>query len=319
MRQSKGLKYEKLYTDPAGGAWWLTYGCAKKQKLRKGSNSSDIIQSGLNWSDVLCPGAFHLIFNLQGQAVIMGGQIRLGIATSTIAMCCPNNHVIATRLCGNTDHEFIVLSIQPAWLEKTLSDKKESIYPSIWEVIRGSEADTLSGKPLGEIRAMTLAEKDMARQMTDPPVELAALPFWYAAKVTEILALHMFRPNKEEVTEPFCLGQKRINRERVDHVIRWLTEHMEDSLDLKKLAQHIGCAPHYLSRVFSKEMNTTISQYLRAIRIERASALMDTGRYNVTEAAFEVGYNSMSHFTKAFVQEKGVTPSAYLKGALHHT
>ena len=38
-------------------------------------------------------------------------------------------------------------------------------------------------------------------------------------------------------------------------------------------------------------------------------ALLRDGGSNVTEAAFDVGYNSLSHFTKAFVAEKGVRPS----------
>jgi AraC-like DNA-binding protein len=34
----------------------------------------------------------------------------------------------------------------------------------------------------------------------------------------------------------------------------------------------------------------------------------------VTEAAFEVGYNSLSHFTKAFVAEKGTRPPDWRAG-----
>lgn len=189
---------------------------------------------------------------------------------------------------------------------------KKGLYPVVREVIDGAGDSRAEGGPMGRIRSMTLAEKDMSHQLIDPPVEKAALKYWYAAKVTEILALHMFAAENSKNKEPFCLGQKRVTRERVDAVTVWLGEYMEEPLDLAKLAQHVGCAPHCLSRLFSKEKGKTISQYLRSIRVERAAQLMDSGRYNVTEAAFEVGYNSMSHFTKAFVVEKGLTPSVYL-------
>ncbi|WP_435894828.1 helix-turn-helix domain-containing protein [Oceaniferula spumae] len=205
-----------------------------------------------------------------------------------------------------------MLSLSAEWLKKTLGHRVQSIYPALWASLSG---DAVEGKPVGHMRSMTLAEKDMARQLSDPPVEQAALPFWYAAKVTEILALHLFRPADESgVTgrEPFCVTRKRTTTERVDKVMEWIDSHMEESLDLKRLANHVGCAPHYLSRLFSRETGNTISQYLRAVRIERAAELLDAGRHNVTEAAIEVGYNSLSHFTKAFVQEKGLKPSVYL-------
>jgi len=201
------------------------------------------------------------------------------------------------------------------WLKKTLGDRSEGIYTALWKSV---SADASLGKPVGHVRSMTLEEKDMARQLSDPPVEGDALGFWYVAKVTEIIALHLFRPLdkfRSGVEEPFCLSRKRILNDRVAQVNEWLEEHLEEALDLKRLAAHIGCAPHYLSRLFSKEVGRTISQQLRAMRVEKATELMNSGRFNVTEAAFEVGYNSLSHFTKAFTIEKGIKPSEYLAQA----
>ena len=42
--------------------------------------------------------------------------------------------------------------------------------------------------------------------------------------------------------------------------------------------------------------------------MERAAELLRTGRYNVTEAATEVGYSSLSHFSKAFCETIGCCP-----------
>ena len=128
----------------------------------------------------------------------------------------------------------------------------------------------------------------------------------------EIVSLHLFSPVKE-VGAPLTLPRNHVKEDRIERVNEWLSEHYEDALDLKKLAAEIGCAPHYLSRLFSSETGKTISQQLRAIRIDEAAGLLDSGRYNVTEACFEVGYNSLSHFTKAFVEEKGIKPSEYLR------
>ena len=55
----------------------------------------------------------------------------------------------------------------------------------------------------------------------------------------------------------------------------------------------------------------TITQHLRQLRLERAAELLKSGEYNVTEAALEVGYHSLSHFSAAFHQTFGCCPGLY--------
>jgi AraC-like DNA-binding protein len=45
--------------------------------------------------------------------------------------------------------------------------------------------------------------------------------------------------------------------------------------------------------------------------MERAAELLKSGEYNVTEAATEVGYNSLSHFSAAFHETFGSCPGLY--------
>jgi AraC-like DNA-binding protein len=56
----------------------------------------------------------------------------------------------------------------------------------------------------------------------------------------------------------------------------------------------------------------TLKQKLRELRIDHAAKLLEAGDYNVTETALEVGYNSLSHFSKAFQEEKGCLPSEFI-------
>jgi AraC-like DNA-binding protein len=45
--------------------------------------------------------------------------------------------------------------------------------------------------------------------------------------------------------------------------------------------------------------------------MERAAELLRMGHHNVTEAATEVGYSSLSHFSKAFCETIGCCPVLY--------
>ena len=98
---------------------------------------------------------------------------------------------------------------------------------------------------------------------------------------------------------------------RVEAVQAILKRHLVDTPSLETIAKEVGCSPFYLSRTFSKETGQTIPQYVRQLRLERAAELLRTGRYNVTEVALEVGYNSLSHFSQAFHQTFGCCPGLY--------
>jgi AraC-like DNA-binding protein len=55
----------------------------------------------------------------------------------------------------------------------------------------------------------------------------------------------------------------------------------------------------------------TIPQYTRQLRMERAAELLRSGNFNVTEAALEVGYSSLGHFSQAFHETFGCCPGLY--------
>ena len=55
----------------------------------------------------------------------------------------------------------------------------------------------------------------------------------------------------------------------------------------------------------------TIADHVRRLRLERAAELLRSGKFNVTEAALEVGYNSLSHFSQAFHEAFGCCPGLY--------
>ena len=145
--------------------------------------------------------------------------------------------------------------------------------------------------------------------MVRPPVIQAARSLWYHAKVLELMAEFFFDQRGSD--ELFCDRQKRVGLERAERVAAVLRHNLTEPPGLEEISRQVGCSPFYLSRIFSREMGMTIPQYLRKLRMERAGELLRSGKFNVTEAALEVGYNSLSHFSLAFCQTMGCCPGLY--------
>ncbi|MGJ8658000.1 MAG: helix-turn-helix domain-containing protein [Akkermansiaceae bacterium] len=138
------------------------------------------------------------------------------------------------------------------------------------------------------------------------------MPFWYAAKVMEVITLHLFTNISTHDNNIFKGQAKSTNQRLITLAIDWLHQHLDEALNLKDLSQHLGCSSQYISRIFSENTGKTLTLSLRSIRINKAAELLNSGDYNVTEAAMEVGYSSLSHFTKVFISEKGVKPSQFI-------
>ena len=109
----------------------------------------------------------------------------------------------------------------------------------------------------------------------------------------------------------FCSRAQRLARERVEQARIILRERLQDPPGLEELSRLVHCSPFYLSRLFTQESGMTMQQYLRQIRMERAAELLRTGQCNVTEAALEVGYNSLSHFSSTFHETFGCCPGLF--------
>jgi AraC-like DNA-binding protein len=102
-------------------------------------------------------------------------------------------------------------------------------------------------------------------------------------------------------------------RRRVALAKALVLKNLAEEIPLREIARHAGCSPAYMSRTFARLEGVTLSRWQQSQRLARAADLLSTGKCNVTEAAKEVGYRSLSHFSRAFKEEHGVLPSRWLR------
>lgn len=89
-------------------------------------------------------------------------------------------------------------------------------------------------------------------------------------------------------------------REKIIQAQSLLTGAMDDPPKLTELARRVGLTPNRLSLGFKAVYGATPFACLRRVRLERAHELLASRQMNVTETAMAVGYDSLSHFSKAF-------------------
>lgn len=87
----------------------------------------------------------------------------------------------------------------------------------------------------------------------------------------------------------------------------------DDAPGLDALAAAVGYAPHHFHRLFKRATGATPAGYVRAMRAQRAQALLD-GDGRVTDAIYDAGYSGPARFYAETGRRLGMTPSAWRKG-----
>lgn len=99
---------------------------------------------------------------------------------------------------------------------------------------------------------------------------------------------------------------------------RWLTEARElihgdlaARPSLTGLAAVVGVHPVTLARTFRRMFGCTVGEYVRRLRIERATEQLTTTELPLAEIALGAGFSDQSHFSNLFRRYTGLSPSDF--------
>jgi AraC-like DNA-binding protein len=266
----------------------------------------------LDWSHSFHADSLALCLNLSGHGCIQVAGNNMEFEPLTAGFYSPGkNELRACRRPGER-HRFLTVELSPGFLREHLSSFGCALHDLVEQIVFSGAAPA----SLGDVHRMTGEQEQFVSQLQQLRSCQGARRLWYQGKVLQLMAEFFFIPHCEKEGQHckdklICDRQKRIARERVDRVVSILRRDFAEPPTLEKISRETGCSRFYLSRTFSRETGMTIPQYLRKLRMECAAELLKSGKCNVTEAATEVGYSSLSHFSQAFCQIMGCCPALY--------
>ena len=97
----------------------------------------------------------------------------------------------------------------------------------------------------------------------------------------------------------------------VQKIILSIDADLSENLSSGTLAKKHGISLGYLSSVFKKETEKTVSEYIRERRMEYARHLLENTNLQVQTVAFKSGVVDVQYFSKLFKRHFGKTPSEY--------
>lgn len=108
---------------------------------------------------------------------------------------------------------------------------------------------------------------------------------------------------------------------RIRKALRLLQDRVGDVVELDGVARAVGLSRPHFFKLFRHEVGLTPTLYLNSLRMERAIDRLAESREAVAEIGFDLGFSSQASFSRFFIANGVVPPSAYRRAvyptALH--
>lgn len=120
---------------------------------------------------------------------------------------------------------------------------------------------------------------------------------------------------RERYSRELHLGPKKIEVASMDEkflekVMEAIETHSGDpDFSMEKFGQEVGLSRMQLHRKLKALTGESPGEFLRAMRLKRARQLLEARAGNVSEIAYEVGFNNLSYFSKCYREQFGMSPN----------
>lgn len=150
-------------------------------------------------------------------------------------------------------------------------------------------------------------------KLTDTP---KAIPILYPALMREFYYWLLSGPNAGDLCKQ---AMPDTHLERIARAIHLLRDNFAQTLRVEQLAEAAHMSPSSFHQHFKSLTSMTPLQFQKQLRLLEARRLMMSDAVNVADAAYQVGYESPSQFSREYSRAFGVAPkrdAMNLKAAL---
>ena len=115
-----------------------------------------------------------------------------------------------------------------------------------------------------------------------------------------------------EISEGVSVASAQTLPPKMLEIKEYIEKKYADISSVTAVSEHFFYSREYVSRMFKRYYNVSVSDYIARLRVVRAIELMKSG-VSVTETCFAVGFGSASAFYLTFRRIMGMSPSDYIK------
>ena len=146
-----------------------------------------------------------------------------------------------------------------------------------------------------ELRAAYFNSRLLSAREHDAMVKLLAIFAQHIAMLMNQIVV------RQENAEPPVIARAK----------EFIRDHQAENLSLGQVAKAVNTSTFYFCKMFKKITGVNFTDYVSRVRIEKAKDLLLNPNLRVSEIAYEVGFQSLTHFNRVFKRILGQSPTEY--------
>jgi AraC-like DNA-binding protein len=123
--------------------------------------------------------------------------------------------------------------------------------------------------------------------------------------------LSIFAEHLSMVSNQIVMQEQNAEPPIITRAKQFIAEHQTEEISLDQVAKSVHTRKFYLCKMFKKATGINFTDYLSRVRTERAKNLLLNQNLRISEIAYEVGFQSLTHFNRVFKRILGQSPTDY--------
>jgi AraC-like DNA-binding protein/ligand-binding sensor protein len=131
------------------------------------------------------------------------------------------------------------------------------------------------------------------------------------AQNAAVTLLKVFAQHLSMLSNQVIVQQEHAEPPVITRAKAFIEEHHTEDIRLGDVARAVCTSPFYFCKIFKKATGINFTDYLSRVRVERSKNLLLNPNLRVSEIAYEVGFQSLTHFNRVFKRIVGQSPTDY--------
>ena len=264
---------------------------------------------------------FRLILIEKGGGIISVNENTIVFSAPTI-FCFNANDRIKLDKCSNLSGRVVyfsptmvnnVLTLERMKnLEEKLSESEYRDYCSLLPFVHGEECS------IGHFEVGPATARQIAKLIDSLHEELSLLnnDFWRCRSrsfLLEILFFLQYIYTDKEASTKHEVTKLSYENNQINELILYLHTHYQRKISIEELTEKFHVNRTTLAEKFTKSTGMPVMEYLIRLRVKMAAIILRDTELPISEIAYRVGFNDITHFGRMFRKHMGYSPSEYRK------
>lgn len=141
---------------------------------------------------------------------------------------------------------------------------------------------------------------------------------WFQSKVltkdqyeSVVRLVTIFAQHLSLLCNQLMIREKNVEPPMIARAKQFISDHQDEDISLPDVAKSVNTSTFYFCKMFKKATGINFTEYLSRVRIEKAKNLLLNPNVRVSEVAYRVGFQSLTHFNRVFRKLTGQSPTEF--------